>query len=146
MKTAMSSKNILNPSKSNLQSTNTILPMAEKTVESSIRKGNDLVTLDQNLSASDLHSVSPHQNVKRAGKTGQSPHFQPKLAAPGSITASPYKHIAPDVDRYKILDTSFDVVQETQMNLTATDVPNVFLPKDKGRAKSAVGRGGVRQS
>lgn len=75
MKTAMSSKNILNPSKSQLQSSTSIVPMAEKTVESSIRKGDNLVTLDQNLSASDLASVSPHQKVARAGKTGQSPHF-----------------------------------------------------------------------
>lgn len=44
MKTAMSSKNILNPSKSNMQSTNTIRPMAEKSVESSLRKGD--VTLE----------------------------------------------------------------------------------------------------
>lgn len=146
MKTAMSSKDILKPS--NMQSTNTIAraSMAEKSVESSVRKGDKLITLDQNLSASDLHSVSPHQKVERAGKTGQSPHFHTKLAAPGSVTASPYKFIAPDLDRYKILDTSFDVVQETRLNHTASDVPNVFLPKEKGRAKSAVGRTGVRAS
>lgn len=32
------------------------------------------------------------------------------------------------------------------MNLTATEVPNVFVAKEKGRAKSAVGRSGVRPS
>lgn len=90
-----------------------------------------------------MHSVSPHQRLERAGNIGQSPHFQPKLAA--SVTASPYKYVAPDLDRYKILDSSFDVVPEAQLNHTETDVPNVFLPK-KARAKSAVARGGVRES
>lgn len=46
LKTAMSSKNILNPSKSNIQSSTSIVPMAEKTVESSVRKGDNMVTLD----------------------------------------------------------------------------------------------------
>lgn len=87
--------------------------MAERSVESSMRKAEKIgATLDQNLSTSDLNSVSPHQRMDRAGR-GHSPHFYPKLAA--SITASPYKYIAPDKDRYKLLDSSFDVVHETSL-------------------------------
>lgn len=89
--------------------------MAERSVESSMRKAEKIgATLDQNLSTSDLNSVSPHQRIDRAGNIGYSPHFKPKLSA--SITASPYKYVAPDKDRYKILDSSFDVVHEKSLH------------------------------
>jgi hypothetical protein len=123
--------------------------MAEKSAESSIRKaGASALTLDRNLSASDLSSVSPHQKVHRAGNIekmipGSSPYFKPKLDA--SLTASPYKHIAPDLDRFRIADSSFEAVPETTLNLTNTDIPYGDARQGRARAQSAA-PGGVRRS